>query len=307
MRSQTDQKILVVAAGKKDTEPMLRPIRAAGHRATLVEDLEGAREALASEGFDRALLPASVLASLLEQCALEQGAESACRQSVAGVAHDLRRILNGLDRSIDEYQCEDAARGTGNLAEIRCRVSDLSTFLDELTVEISNWREGMHLSAIDLEDALEEAAMTVYQAALDKDLRLVIDIADEITHIPADRTSLRRALADVLDYAVRNTPPMGTVTARARREEGRCIISISNSGEGGHQAELPNLFRSALEPDGAGGASLSRAKRLIEQHGGRAWVETQSGRGSSITVSLPIARTVCGEMSDSGPQEKNWM
>lgn len=288
--SSGGKQILFVTLSKREVGPLLSQLRAAGHLVSLVEEIEAAKALLASRGFDQAVLPAAVLQSLLEQRPRWEATDTeAWRRSTAGIAHDLQALLKALECSIEELQGQRGTPlGVASLDEISRRISVLSAFLYEVVLELSNGTsEELNLTDFDLEDAVEAAAVTFYLTASEKQQRLVIDIAAEVARIRADRIKLKRVLTNLLGYAIRQTPPRGTVTVRASQEESHCVIAVSDTGEGIRQSELRRLFNPVREPQGAAGPGLAQVKRLVEQHGGRVWVESQKGAGTTVFISLP--------------------
>lgn len=288
-------RILFVAIKKGEADPILGQLRAAGHLVSLVEDLEAAQSLLASNEFDHALFPAPALASLLEQRVFwEASGTEAWRKSTLGVVYDLRSLLRSLERSLKELQEGSAAESTAlaGLDDVRRRISVLSAFLYELISELSNETgEELNLRQIDLEDAVEAAAVAVYPTASDRQARLAIDIDEEVARVRADSTKLKRVLANLLEYAVRNSLPLGTVTVRASRVGDQCVIAVADKGDGISQAELRRLFSPALER-GDSGFGLSLVKRLVEKQGGQVWVESEKGSGTTVFISLPLLATV---------------
>lgn len=288
--SPAPKRILFVALNKREAGSVPGNLRAARHSVSLVEDLEAAQALLASQGFDQAILPAPIVASFLEQRAVWPQANSeAWRRSTAGIAHDIRSLLNALSHNLEEMQRQSLSRDfeVNGLAEIRHRISVISAFLDELVFEMTSGDEELNLSVVDLEDAVEAAAIVVYPTASERQQRLVIDIDEEVAHVRADRTKLKMALTNLLDYATRHSPILGTVTVGASRDEDQCVIVVSHAGEGVTQSELRRLFSPASRGEGTTGLGLSQAKRIVEQHGGRVWVESQRGSGTSVFISLP--------------------
>jgi len=287
------KKILVVSA-KKEAEPTLGQLRAAGHQVSLVEDMDEAQALLASEGFNQALLPARTLASLLEQRALWDSADmDAWRRSASGIAHDIRALLRSVDSGIRELaEGGQARRARDELTQARRTISVLSTFLAELTEELEGaFAEGLSLTSVNVEDAVETAAMAVYPSALERGQRLVIDVEEEVTRIEADGPKLKRVLTNLLQHASRSGPERGMVTVRARKEREDCVVAVSYAGDTITLSELRRLFAPPSPGGGAPGAGLSRVQRLVGQHGGRLWVESQKGSDTCIFVSLPMGAT----------------
>jgi K+-sensing histidine kinase KdpD len=294
-----DRKKVLVVSVKREAEPVLGQLRAAGHQVSLVEGMDEAQTLLASGGFDQSLLPARALELLLEERAFWQGTDTeAWRISTAGIAHDLRSLLRALEWSIRELTEADVdgMKTGGDLPQLTRTIAVLSAFLRELTSELEgDAQQGLSLSAINLEDVVESAAMAVYPSALERRQRLVIDIHDEVAQIQADATKMKRVLTNLLDHASRQSPSLATVRVGAQRENDSCVISISYVGNAITLSELRRLFSPATPMVHSAGGGLSRSQRLIEEHGGRLWVESQKGSGTCIFVSLPQPGTVTRE------------
>jgi len=292
------KQILFVALKAGEAGSVMTPLRTAGHLVSLIEEIESAGPFLASHAFDQAVVPAHVLESLLRQRALWEASDSeAWRSSTAGLAHDLRYLLNALRQGIEELDEERQPRPGADerLNEVRGRISTLSGFLSELILELDrDADEELRTTTVDLEEVIEAASVTVYSDASEKGQRLVIDVDEEVTHIRADRTKLKRVLANLLDYAVRQTPRLGTVTLRAMPVQDECVIAVLDGGEGITSSELRRLFNPPLGVVGVAGTGLPQVKRMVEQHGGRVWVESHKDSGTTVFVSFPRVLTARG-------------
>lgn len=285
------QKRILFVAPKKEAQPVLSQLRAAGHHVSLVEDQDEARALLGFASFDEAVLPAAHLASLLEEQQLWEHADTdAWRKSTAGLAHDLLGLLTGLEQSIAQMDSEAPGRRPHHdPAELRQTIATLSSFLRELADELGGAHERLSLSRVDLEDAVEAAAVAVYPAASERRQRLVVDVDDAVRSIPADSAKLKRVLSNLLFDASRRAPSLGTVTVRAYPEHGDCVISVSHTGEVITQAELRRPFGGAPEPGfPRAAAGVESLERLVKQQGGRLWIESQKATGTAAFISLPL-------------------
>jgi signal transduction histidine kinase len=277
---EKSKRILFVAL-KKEAQPVLGELRGLGHGVSLVEDIDEATVLLSSGGFDQAVLPAPTLSHLLEQRALWQSNDTDnWRRAIAGLAHDIEYLLQSLRRGIVESGDQAEARET-----VRT-ISVLAHYLSELSGEMDAARgQDLRLSIIDLEEAVETAAITVYPSAAERRQRLVIDIEDESASVRADPVKLKRILATLLDYASRNTPSNGTVMVRAYLEQEEPVICISYPGEEMSGREVQQLFSPETDREPASG--LSRVQRLLEQHGCRLWLESERGVSTDLFLALP--------------------
>jgi len=282
-------RILSVAPVGAPAKEMVRALRAAHHVLSTIDDLEGAHSLLSSKGFDYVVLPAPTLVSLLEERALLESEDSeAWRRSVIEVTHDLQTTLSLLDGAVTQKEAASpGADWQEKLADAGRRLSVLRTFAEELIVELTNGsRDGGVDGGIDVQEVIETAAVSVYPMAQEKRQRLVIDIDEDVARIIADRTKVKRILSRLLDYSVRSTPALGTVSVHASSEEDNCLISVSGSGAGVTKAELNRLFSPDV-PQRGYSVGLSLVKKVVEQLEGRLWIESEKGNGTTVFVTLP--------------------
>jgi signal transduction histidine kinase len=100
-------------------------------------------------------------------------------------------------------------------------------------------------------------------------------------------------LAYVIDNAIKFTPKGGTVTVKSEVQDHEVRFSVSDTGPGISEADRVRIFEpfwqsAATAPLGAG-LALSIAKQIVEQHGGRIWVESAEGRGSTFVFTIPAS------------------
>jgi len=288
-RTDDPKRILFVSL-KEEAEPLLSELRAAGHQVSIVDKLEDAQAILASGVFDQAVIPGHALGPLLVEHSLwEQGGGDSWRRSTVALAHDLRNLLQTLQQCTQGLAELELTgwRERQDLLDLLQTISTLSVFLMELTDELDGGAtSNLTIAVLDLEDAVEAAAMGVYPSASERRQRLIIDIPEEARYVRADPARMKRALSHLLSHASRQSPSRGTVTVCARRECDDCVISISYTAETVSLAGLGELFRPA-GVQGAG-SGLYHVQTIIEQHSGRLWLESQRGTGTSVFVSLPL-------------------
>ncbi len=122
------------------------------------------------------------------------------------------------------------------------------------------------------------------------------DVPDELPAITADRDALALVIANLLDNAVKYSGDEKKITLHARDASGRVFIAVTDNGLGLSRAERKNIFRQFYQVDqklsrsrGGCGLGLALVHYIVEAHGGRVDIESQLGRGSTFTVSIPIA------------------
>jgi signal transduction histidine kinase len=124
--------------------------------------------------------------------------------------------------------------------------------------------------------------------------RVDIDVPAGLPDVAADTDRLERILTNLLTNALRYSFPETRVLVKARRTDKGVVISVTDKGVGIAPADLPRVFerfyrvKDAGKPEGLG-LGLYITKMLIEAHGGRIWVESELGKGSTFYFTLPLA------------------
>jgi signal transduction histidine kinase len=130
--------------------------------------------------------------------------------------------------------------------------------------------------------------------------RFVVDLADEPLSAEADGDKLGQVLAHLLENAVRYSPAGGTVTVAARRREDAVEVSVEDEGAGIPHGEQERIFRKFYRGEGAAsgavgagatGLGLFLAEGLVTAMGGRIWVDSDEGRGSTFVLELRAAES----------------
>ena len=108
-----------------------------------------------------------------------------------------------------------------------------------------------------------------------------------------DRTRLEQVAANLLDNAVKYTPPGGRVEVDVQREGADAILRVRDTGPGIPPDELPRIWTRLFRGDSSRaerglGLGLSLVKAIVEAHGGTVAVESEPGKGSTFIVSLPL-------------------
>jgi signal transduction histidine kinase len=110
--------------------------------------------------------------------------------------------------------------------------------------------------------------------------------------VTADRTRLEQVAANLIDNAVKYTPPGGRVEVTVGRDGNRALLRVRDTGAGIPPDELPRIWDRLFRGDRSRaerglGLGLSLVKAIVEAHGGMVDVESEPGRGSTFTVALP--------------------
>jgi two-component system phosphate regulon sensor histidine kinase PhoR len=167
---------------------------------------------------------------------------------------------------------------------------------------------GLSLEPVQIGRVISDVADSYRPQAVNKQITLEVEPAEDMESIEADPTLLRQAIANLVDNALKYTPQKGLVRLRASQEEGVQRIVIEDNGLGIAPTDQARLFEKfyrarrpeALKEKGAG-LGLAIVKSIVEQHGGRVRVESRLGMGSTFTLELPMHPTAVDLALDSKP------
>jgi len=153
--------------------------------------------------------------------------------------------------------------------------------------------------------------------ALEKGVTLTTELAPDGSTEPAevlppmevDVQRVSQVLFNLLSNALRYTPTGGTITVRAERVGDQVRVAVADTGEGIPPEDLPYVFerfyradKSRARASGGSGLGLAIAKQIVEAHGGRIWVESWVGVGSTFVFTLPVPHSLARATADAGPE-----
>ncbi|MGZ4431249.1 MAG: sensor histidine kinase, partial [Gaiellales bacterium] len=146
-------------------------------------------------------------------------------------------------------------------------------------------------SPVSLDDVLVEPHHEARSLA--PEVRVLLRLNDQAT-VVGDRDKLHQLVRNLLDNALRHTPPDGEVRLELRRVDGTAEVIVADTGRGITAAQLPHVFERRYqgapeERSGGAGLGLSIALEIARAHGGSIAVDSREGHGTSVRVTLPIA------------------
>jgi signal transduction histidine kinase len=139
---------------------------------------------------------------------------------------------------------------------------------------------------VDLAELTSDVVRAYAAQARSSGVGLVAEVSAPAS-VSADRDLLREAVANLVDNAVRVSPPGGAVTLRVAQGEHGPSIDVVDHGPGIEPQRLDTLFERFQRSDSGSGLGLAIARRVVERHGGSLRVDTQRGAGSTFTIELP--------------------
>jgi signal transduction histidine kinase/DNA-binding response OmpR family regulator len=155
-----------------------------------------------------------------------------------------------------------------------------------------------HMGPITLQEVIDQATAATSALFDAKGLALVKQIAPDLPVVSGDRDRLVQVVINLISNAVKFTDA-GSVTCRAERRGGEVVVSVSDTGLGIAPSDQPKVFERFKQvgdtltdkPKGTG-LGLPICREIVEHHGGRIWVESEPGRGSTFAFSLPTSDAV---------------
>lgn len=170
-------------------------------------------------------------------------------------------------------------------------LNSMNDILDLARIEAG--RMEVHTAPLRLEEVILPLARRVEPRVRRKGQCLELELEQGLPPVEADRAKVERVLSNIMDNAIKFTPPGGRITVRAGRHwPGEVLVAVQDTGPGippGEQEAIFDRFYRARDQGEAGaGLGLTLARQMIEIQGGRIWVESEPGRGSVFYVGLPV-------------------
>jgi PAS domain S-box-containing protein len=222
---------------------------------------------------------------------------------VAAVSHELRTPITSIYGFAETLLRQDIPFGDEDrrtfLGYIASESQRLTEIVDQL-LNVARLDAGdlqVELGRIDVGSVVSELIETVEQSGAMNGHRFELDLPEEPLAAEADPDKVRQIFNILVENALRYSPDGGTVTVGARRNADRVELRVVDQGIGIPAAERERIFRKfyragSAARDGAAGTGLGLfiAKELVTAMGGRIWVDSTEGQGSSFSFELPAAR-----------------
>jgi GAF domain-containing protein/anti-sigma regulatory factor (Ser/Thr protein kinase) len=219
---------------------------------------------------------------------------------LANMSHELRTPLNAIigfsevlgERMFGELNEKQAEYTDDILSSGRHLLSLINEILDLSKVEAG--RMELELATFDLPLAIDNARTFVRERATKHGINLDVNVDERLGDFVGDERKIKQVLLNLLSNAVKFTPEGGRIGINARQADGAVEISVSDTGIGIAPEDQATIFEEFRQVGGdyahkkeGTGLGLTLAKKFVELHGGRIWVESEGGKGSTFTFTLP--------------------
>ena len=146
-----------------------------------------------------------------------------------------------------------------------------------------------------LDETIRGTLAFVRERAVRQGIALGADIPTNLGTVVADERKVRQVLLNLLSNAVKFTPDGGTISVQVRRGDGEVQVSVRDTGIGIASEDQAKVFDEFQQVGKASdrsregtGLGLTLAKRFVELHGGRIWIESEVGKGTTFIFAIPV-------------------
>jgi two-component system, OmpR family, phosphate regulon sensor histidine kinase PhoR len=244
--------------------------------------------------------PRCVLAVFFDVTELRR-LETVRKDFVANVSHELRTPIASVISAAETLQAaarNDPKAAVSFVDMIERNARRLGDLVQDL-LDLSRFEASeFHLSkeSLDISQAIEGILNLHKERAVAKGVRLDLALAPDLPAVCSDATALDRVLSNLVDNAIKYCPEGATVRVSAEPGDGKLRVTVADDGPGIEPHHLPRLFERFYRCDpgrsramGGTGLGLSIVKHLVEAMGGTVQVESNPGRGSRFSFTLPTA------------------
>lgn len=221
---------------------------------------------------------------------------------VANVSHELKTPLAAIQAVVEtllDGAIHDPVHNVKFLERVRENSERLSFLVQDLLTlsRIQSGQEMLEIQSLDLAPIVDQCIQRQEHRAQAQQQRLSCEPPPAPVLCRADEDALHHMLDNLVDNAIKYTPPGGSIMLRWREEAGEAVIEVADSGVGIPDKDLPRVFERFYRVDkarsrelGGTGLGLSIVKNLAQALSGRVTAESQVGIGSTFRIVLPLAR-----------------
>jgi signal transduction histidine kinase len=218
---------------------------------------------------------------------------------LANMSHELRTPLNaiiGFSQVLRERMFGEVnEKQEEYLDDILTSADDLLALINDV-LDLSKVEAGqveLEVAPFSLRDALERGVVMVRERATKNGVQVALAADPEVDVVEGDERRIRQVIFNLLSNAVKFTPAGGAVDVSVAQVDGEVRVSVADTGPGLAHEDHERIFEefqqaeAGVEQREGTGLGLALSKRLVELHGGRIWVESELGKGSTFVFTLP--------------------
>ena len=222
---------------------------------------------------------------------------------VDNLSHELRTPLSTISLLAETLGRDAEAAGEAVPAKMRDRIAKIEVETGHLVqmvnelLDLARIESGgplLLLDDVDMGRVVAESTERLRSFAERQGLRLVVDVPDDLPRVRGDEARIGQVVVNLVHNAVKFSDEDGDVGVRVRNDGSELVVSVEDHGIGIPKADQARIFERFYKVDrarvrgGGTGLGLSIARNVLQQHGGRIWVESEEGEGSTFSFALPI-------------------
>ena len=221
------------------------------------------------------------------------------RELIGNISHDLRTPIAGIKAMVETLKdnaIDDRDAAMDFLTRINSEVDRLTQMVTELT-ELSRIETGkaeLRMETIDLNLLIEEVVSQMSPLAEGRSVIITANLDTSLPSVKADKERIRQTLINLVDNAIKFNYPGGRIIISTNHDIESVIVNVSDTGMGISKEDLPHVFERFYKADKSrtnrgSGLGLAIAKHTVEAHGGAIWAQSEEGKGSTLSFSLPFS------------------
>jgi two-component system OmpR family sensor kinase len=233
--------------------------------------------------------------------------EQSRQRLLADIAHELRTPLSVIEGTVDAMLDGVYEPNSDNLGSIKEEVAALTRLVEDLRdlTLAESGQLSLQVEPTDLAELIKKRVASAEVIAREKGVNITTDIAEDLPQVDIDRRRIYQVIAILLDNALNHTGSGGSIVvnvsaagdeAALQKAIEHIVVFVSDTGEGIPAEHLPHIFERLYRVDdarsrerGGAGLGLAIAKQMVDLHGGRIWIESEVGKGSRFSFTLPAA------------------
>ena len=248
---------------------------------------------------ERTRLLATALGELDERSRELEAASEHKSEFLANMSHELRTPLNaiiGFSQVLREQLFGDLNEKQAEyLEDILTSANHLLALINDV-LDLAKVEAGqieLEVAPFSLQEALERGVVMVRERATRDGVQVTLAANPEADVVTGDERRIRQVIFNLLSNAVKFTPAGGVVDVSTARIDGEVRVSVADSGLGIAREDRERIFgefqqtEAGIEQREGTGLGLALSRRLVELHGGRIWVDSEVGKGSTFVFALP--------------------
>lgn len=236
-----------------------------------------------------------VLADITEQTRLER----ARREFVANVSHELRTPITTIKSYAETIldMAEEETPETGFIKVIEQEADRMTRIVTDLLTlsKLDNSTKVMEKKVFDLSDLVRSVVDKLKINANNQGLMIDFESEGDTTSFYGDKDRMEQVITNIISNAVKYTPSGGRIKVTSGGRYTEAYVKVSDNGIGIPEKDLPRIFERFYRVDkarsresGGTGLGLAIAKELVELHGGRIKLESREGKGTTVTITIPM-------------------